>query len=332
MPNRRSCLRAAAAALTALVLAAAASGCGKAPRPETDEAVEDPAAIVERPSPRAQRIALPPGTKTALVTLRDFGEIQTVRAVIEPRTSADLHTLRAAADGVLGRPPVGNARWPTTGAGVADCDALMVLVTPVAVSPAVTSAVSTALRRCLAKAPSLRTNAALFGPTALPVIAPCDGWVVAAPHPLGKTIQRDTELLRIACRGGLDVRPVADDMGKIVAERVQAAWLIDPSGAAPTHLAERPGKNLVWSVPRDHPLEVPGGSVSVALQTGAGRPTLAVESHALQRGVGRAFVQVVTADGRIEQRKVAIGESNDVLTEIIGGVVAGDRVVVAATE
>jgi membrane fusion protein, heavy metal efflux system len=73
----------------------------------------------------------------------------------------------------------------------------------------------------------------------------------------------------------------------------------------------------------------PGMFARVSLAAGREPvPVLAVPRSAVQRDGAESIVFVRTAPGRFERREVEIGRTTDDLVEILGGVAAGDQVVV----
>lgn len=75
-----------------------------------------------------------------------------------------------------------------------------------------------------------------------------------------------------------------------------------------------------------------GESVSVNLPLGAPRQVISVHKDAILKRQGLSLVYIVSAEGTAEIRPVELGEAVGPRFEILGGVMAGDLVVVRGNE
>ena len=75
----------------------------------------------------------------------------------------------------------------------------------------------------------------------------------------------------------------------------------------------------------------PGMTATAQVVTSAKEDTVVVPNRALRTQGRTRTVEVLSAEGKGEQRQVQVGVSNDQLTEILGGLQPGDKVVIPTT-
>jgi multidrug efflux pump subunit AcrA (membrane-fusion protein) len=168
------------------------------------------------------------------------------------------------------------------------------------------------------------------------VIAPDDGVISAASASVGSTVQPGAELFRLIRKGRLEWRAelTADELmllrkgmsaeiavgeGRAIKGRVRAiSPAVDPQ--------TRYGHALV-DLPSDAGL-IAGLFARGEITLGDGRMVARTlpQSAVVQRD-GAAYVYVIGADGRVQERKVVIGQRSGERIEIVSGLEPGESVV-----
>lgn len=166
------------------------------------------------------------------------------------------------------------------------------------------------------------------------VIAPDDGVISAANASVGSMVQSGAELFRLIRKGRLEWRAeltaeelmslhkgmpveISTSEGRIVKGRVRA---ISPSVNAQT----RYGLALV-DLPNDSGL-IAGMYVRGSFKLEASRPSRGLPQSAVMLRDSDAYVFVVSADSRVHERKVGIGQRHGDQIEILSGLEQGESV------
>ncbi len=264
-----------------------------APQPQmaANEQAEDPAPQYEK---------MPAGVRAETARLRDMQRVILVHARIEVPQELQRQVI-ADATGIIGRVTEAQS-WPAVGTKLADCAPLMQLVADQQLPAALSTRRTKMRRRCAGTDTNNPSKGQDEGGRALTYRAPCEGWVLNAPHPIGKRIKAGTKLATIGCTGSLTVQAQADSTRPIDPQMVTAAWALQPEGLPPVQLSHSTGQQLAWPIPADDGHGIPGVALQVALAIGPGRPALAVPSAAVNTGEKRAFVLVQRPDQQISSR------------------------------
>jgi len=113
---------------------------------------------------------------------------------------------------------------------------------------------------------------------------------------------------------------------KVELESPEAVIQDTSSGELPEHMQQAKGQ-MPTMLPEDFQLKE-GLTVTVSIIVEDRSDVLLVPNGAITSQGGQAYVQVVSPDGTIEERLIQTGISNWQYTEVIDGLIEGEKVVV----